>query len=247
MSLDSFESLSHDHPESKTWIVVFSDLIALCLTFFILVFSMSKIDAARWDVMTKGQNPQTGIKYDNKGEDQKVDSYENQISKKFEMEAQGLKYLESLLREQLTSNEELKEITLTYHSDRLVLTLPSDMLFEPGKATLNQIGEERIYLISSLVKNLRNRIDIIGHTDPDDIQTSNFPSNWELSLARAKTIADYLKGSGYLDSINIFGLADSRFGEITENLDKKEKYQKARRVEIEIREQALSNSFSDVR
>ena len=86
--------------------------------------------------------------------------------------------------------------------DRFVL--PSTLLFESGSAELGEAGSVQIGQIADILKSVAERIPadidwivrIDGHTDDRDISTAQFPSNWELSSARAITIVRALVSQG---------------------------------------------------
>jgi type VI secretion system protein ImpK len=78
------------------------------------------------------------------------------------------------------------------HLDRSVVTILGDGLFKPGEAT---IGSENLGLLARIGDALRGvpgPVDVIGHTDNVPIRTLRFPSNWELSKARAESVARIL-------------------------------------------------------
>jgi type VI secretion system protein ImpK len=78
------------------------------------------------------------------------------------------------------------------HVDRSVVTILGDGLFKPGEAT---IGSENLGLLARIGDALRGvpgPVDVIGHTDNVPIRTLRFPSNWELSKARAESVARIL-------------------------------------------------------
>jgi len=80
------------------------------------------------------------------------------------------------------------------------ITLGSEALFETGNAELSDAGKE---LLSALVQQIveadvrtLKEVTVKGHTDDLAIRTSRFPSNWELSTARATKVVRFLTGDG---------------------------------------------------
>lgn len=72
--------------------------------------------------------------------------------------------------------------------DRLVVTLPEAKAFESGSDILHQSAVAPLRKIAEVVKNLELLATIEGHTDDSPISTVRFPSNWELSAARAVSV-----------------------------------------------------------
>jgi chemotaxis protein MotB len=73
---------------------------------------------------------------------------------------------------------------------RIILT--GDLLFASGQAELTPNASDALKKISDIIKKTPYMINVIGHTDDRPVKTSRFPSNWELSLARAGRVARFL-------------------------------------------------------
>ncbi|MBF0255644.1 MAG: flagellar motor protein MotD [Gammaproteobacteria bacterium] len=86
--------------------------------------------------------------------------------------------------------------SIDYHKDWIELNLDSQLLFETGAARLNREALRALRELSRVLKGGPNLINIEGHTDNIPIRTREFPSNWELSAARAASVAHYLARLG---------------------------------------------------
>lgn len=73
---------------------------------------------------------------------------------------------------------------------RIILT--GDLLFPSGQAELTANAKESLKKLSGVIKKTPYMINVIGHTDSQPVRNSRFPSNWELSLARAGRVARFL-------------------------------------------------------
>jgi len=73
---------------------------------------------------------------------------------------------------------------------RIILT--GDLLFPSGQAELTANAKESLKKLSGIIKKTPYMINVIGHTDSQPVRNSRFPSNWELSLARAGRVARFL-------------------------------------------------------
>ena len=77
---------------------------------------------------------------------------------------------------------------------KMVLELPSAILFESGKAELSEEGQVTLKEVAAVLVEIRNReFQVAGHTDNVPIKSSNYKSNWELSTARAVTVVQFLQ------------------------------------------------------
>jgi chemotaxis protein MotB len=122
--------------------------------------------------------------------------------------------------------------------DRFVV--PTDILFESGSADLDPNAQARLAQLVSTLRELSGKIPrnidwvlrIDGHTDRAPIHTDRFPSNWELSTARALAIVKYLAAQG----IPSDRLAANGFGQF-QPLDPRETpdaFAKNRRIELQL-------------
>ena len=114
----------------------------------------------------------------------------------------------------------------------VTVTLPNEILFDSGKATLKKATSAELDHILSVLKAkyAGKEIDVVGHTDTDPIKKSKWKDNWELSAQRALTVTRYLIDRGIAeDMARAVGCGESR--PIAENSTASGKA-KNRRVEI---------------
>ena len=220
---------------NPAWLLTFTDLTALLLAFFVLLLSMTRLDVETWEAITQSLtrelNPAQWRALNEGGANLGVEEI-------FVSRAANLDYLGALMTEKVRDHPVLSRVRLTRLDDRLVLSLPGDLVFEPGQAALSPQGLDAAAALAEILNLIGNRVEIAGHTDPGPVATDAFPSNWELSLARAMAMSDALRGAGYEGAIAALGLADSRFGDLSEALGDEERLALARRVDVIIRENA---------
>ena len=124
--------------------------------------------------------------------------------------------------------------------DRFVFQ--SEVLFEPGKADISEGGIADLQGLAQAILQLEQEIPpdinwvlrIDGHTDKRPISNAQFPSNWELSAARAISVAKYLVSQG----VSPNRLVAAGFGEFSplDPGDTEEAYRKNRRIEFKLTE-----------
>ena len=89
------------------------------------------------------------------------------------------------------------ELTVVVRNGRLVLQLRNDVLFDSGQVTLKDAGKNALKEVAKILKTLNDRdFQVAGHTDNVPISTQRFPSNWELSAARAVNVVKFLEDEG---------------------------------------------------
>jgi len=214
------------------WLVSFADLIALLLAFFVLLYAMQRVEHGSWDALIQSLSrtlrPTVKI-------DEPEPSADRNVQNLALQRAIDLSYLEVLLRGRKSKESELSGIILRRRGDQLFIMVPSDLLFEPGRATPVESAQGRLSALASVLSNISNRVEIFGHTDPEPISGGPFRSNWELSIARAVAVADQLHKAGYLRPVAAYGLADTRFDDVASVETQERRYEYARRVDIVVR------------
>lgn len=80
---------------------------------------------------------------------------------------------------------------------RMVVELAENILFDSGKADLKKEGQDALTEVGAVLSSIPNRdFQIAGHTDDIPIKSAKFPSNWELSTARAVEVTRFLSTKG---------------------------------------------------
>jgi len=215
---------------SRAWIVTFTDLVSLMLTFFVMLFAMSNVKVDRWEAMTDALSRTLSP---NNGAVPATATAKFNVATVVRKAAINLDYLAGVLQETVVADQLLSQSRIVRLEDRLIIALPGDLLFQPGKAELSARARDALFSLGGVLRNLGNEIGVNGHTDPVPPVDSIYPSNWELSLARALSVAEALRHAGYPQDIVSYGFADSRFGELPD-LPLDQRRALGRRVDIVI-------------
>jgi len=213
---------------AQAWLLTFTDLAALMLTFFVLLFSMSTIKQADWQNLIQSLSPRLDqveqVTLALPQSEKAAEAVERQPGS-------DLDYLAAVLREQMQANAALQAVRIAREDHRLVVSVPGDLLFASGSTALGEAGEKTVFLLSSVLRSLRNVIEIAGHADPQQPR-GLYPTNWELSLARAAVLSGLLTELGYQGEILVRGYGDAHFAEIDATRPAEERMARARRVDI---------------
>jgi chemotaxis protein MotB len=114
---------------------------------------------------------------------------------------------------------------------RMVVELPSDILFASGSIDLSKDGTTALSEVGKIFAGMRERkFQVEGHTDDQPIRTTRFPSNWELAAGRAIAVATILIKSGVAPS-NVSAASFGEFRPVASNA-KPETRAQNRRIEI---------------
>lgn len=89
------------------------------------------------------------------------------------------------------------QLAVVLRQGRMVIRLPNDVLFDSGQTIIKPEGREALGLVASVLQTIAGRrFQVAGDTDNVPIQTARFPSNWELSTARAVEVVRFLIAHG---------------------------------------------------
>jgi chemotaxis protein MotB len=229
--LPNWEEANDEATVSKidqSWMLTFTDLVSLMLTFFVLLFSMSVVKVEAWNNIVSALSQ--SFKPSERGAQTEATSSFD-ISTLSMRRAINLDYLTSVLSKAMASDELLKNSQLMRLEDRLVIGLPGDRLFQADNAVLSKDANKALSNLGGVLRNIGNQIGTNGHTDPTPLKGSQYTSNWELSMGRATAVANALKRSGYTEDIISFGYASSRFMELPE-IPEAERRVMGRRIDI---------------
>lgn len=218
------EHPSHMAHDESNWLVSYADMMTLLFGFFVLMYSFSKVDHEKFQVVSKDLVKYFGGKVtENPGASEGV-----------------VKALEELKKGLTLEGVDSNSVSIAAKGDALVVSVGSDVLFSPGSA---KPTDKTVAVINKVAESLKtvpiDLIEVEGHTDSDPISSALFPSNWELSTARASSIVRIfqrlnfppaqLKAAGFADSRPVISEVDAAGAPIVENKTKN------RRVVINIK------------
>ncbi len=234
---DNFAALVPEPPQTqaktKSWMVIFIDLLSLMLAFFVLMYSMKQIEMESWRTLVEGLSQKLNPSNEWTDPGKLAD---RTIGRVFVRRAVDLRYLEAVLREKAGRDLILKGMVLQLLDDRLVISLPGDMLFPSGSARLKDDARQAAATLASALNLIGNRVDVVGYTDPEPITNkSRFQSNWDLSLARATSVTRAMISAGYDRPVRTVGRGDGLYYDLSNELSFDERMQYARRVDLIVR------------
>jgi chemotaxis protein MotB len=201
-----------DESNPERWLLTYADLITLLLAFFIVMYSMSKLDAKKFGRMADAFS---GILHG--GHLVMETSAEAGDPGHGMLKLGELKMLRREI-EQKIETQELDDQIETIQDERgLVIRVMESAAFDPGKADLKPQMYSILDVLARELKTLSNHVRVEGHTDNTPIATFRFPSNWELSTARATQVVRYLVEELDIDPTRISALGYSEYRPIAEN------------------------------
>lgn len=156
-------------------------------------------------------------------------------SKEKEEEIQRLASAQEQLVKELQAEIQNKEIQITQLADRLSVSLVDKILFPSGEADITPAGLKVLERVGNIIKNVQDKIiRVEGHTDNVPIHPrlqKQFPTNWELSNARATNVVRFLQEKVGMEPTRLQAVGLSEFHPVASN-DTPAGRSQNRRIEI---------------
>lgn len=188
-----------DDVNTNAWMDTYADTITLLLTFFILLYSFSITDNEKLKYIAEALRGEiAGTPMTKENAEDVTDVLVPGIGKSNPYDTLVKKVTKVL------NDNGLSEVVKIREEDAgVILQLGNSILFDTAEAELRSESFEVLDVISSIIPQIDNEIMIQGHTDNRPINSPVYPSNWELSSARALAVVKYF--------INEKGLSPERF------------------------------------
>lgn len=246
---------------APAWMATYGDLMTLLLCFFVLLFSMSTVDAQKFELIAAsfsktfsvfsagataigdGMLVSNGVSQLNE-----LDDYINSMGKTSEGDQETQDILSEAEVKQLAESEELAEkiaeaineeqlegaIDIAFTSQYVQLTLNGALLFDSGKATLKEAVIPVMGQVGKILERYaENTIEVEGHTDNVPISNGSFKNNDVLSDFRALEVFDFLVENTSLDPADIKHSGRGEYVPVADNATAAGRAMN-RRVEIKI-------------
>lgn len=225
----------------NSWLVIFGDLLALMVTFFVLMFSMTGVDQGKWQNLQKslkeGLNPAPIIKTVNP--EQKADMA---LSRPV---GTSLDYLKTVLEGKALQDPAFQNLSVERVGNDLVMRLYLSRFFLEGDKGLSLSGRRVLESLAEILQALPNEVALIGHVDVRPVFGQlAWSSKRDKSLWMAARVKQVFVASGYQYPIKSIGAGDQYFQELDATLDPAMLYDKANRVDVIIKEQQRNDDVS---
>jgi chemotaxis protein MotB len=227
-----------EHVNHEAWVIPYADLMTLLMAMFIVLWALGNTDAAKVEQIKAGFADALGIGPSGGaigvagtsaaaikemstedvaeikakvGDAAAIQQQADLREAKIRAERADLEEVQQQIEHQLELKGLSDQVQTRLTPEGLVVVATEGLLFGSGSATLDASGAHAIDLIAEPMLSLTQPVRIEGHTDSIPVATAQFPSNWELSSARASTVLRHLvdafhfpparlSASGYADT-----------------------------------------------
>lgn len=211
--VDTEISLNHER-----WLISYSDFVTLLFALFVMLYSISQVNENKYKELSMAMNnvfndPKLSIKPIQIGEIERSINVENNTANDLSPQSPQTSQLNSNGQGAFIQSADLSQLSDQF-SDKfsdlidneiiqvnnneywLEISLNNSILFPLGSVKANDSAEDVLFEIADILKPFNNPIQVEGYTDNLAVNSAQFPSNWELSSARAAAIVKILADGG---------------------------------------------------
>lgn len=180
-------------PNHGRWLISYADFITLMFAFFVVMYAISSVNEGKYKVLSEAMEgifaqPEKSMKPIPVGQEPVRGTEAGAGGQEGEIEKEPLVRIADEVRDQFSSLLGDGQLQVRANEMWLELELSSSLLFPVGDAVPRQEGFDIVEKIAKILAPYDNPIQVEGFTDNLPIRTALYPTNWELSAARAASI-----------------------------------------------------------
>lgn len=193
----------NDGENIDRWMVSYADFVTLLFAFFVVMYAISSVNEGKYRVLT--DTMKAAFKVTPKSMEPIQIGKENNVIGKHEKKSELIKQVKILPKSLRSYSGEMKQIAetvskavqplidkglikVTQYKLWVEIEMSTKILFSSADSELEEDAYPALKSLAEVLKTLPNSIDVEGHTDNIPISNLQFPSNWELSAARAASV-----------------------------------------------------------
>lgn len=224
---------------NEAWLLPYSDLMTLLLALFISLFAISQTDQKKVSQLAQAFSAAFNMggpsffnnAGPNAGRRAEMLSTEDKGNAAYIAENQQLQEVQKQMEEYIDQNGLQDQISTQMSEDGLMVSIREKALFPSGSAELTPQAQNIIGVVSKLLASIHEQVVISGHTDNMPIHNAQYPTNWDLSAARALNVMKYLLSISNMDPQRFSAVGYGEYRPVADN-STEEGRTKNRRVEI---------------
>ena len=178
------------------WMITYGDMMTLLLCFFVLLFSFSTLDLVKFRSVIVELQGALGVLSGGPMVLNLGDIPAKQITENPSASTRQMEEIQDQIQEKVAEEGLGGSIQTTLDERGLMIRFTDTVLFDLGKANIKPEAIPVLGVVAEEIAAVSNAVRVEGHTDPTPIHTAEFPSNWELSTARATAIVHFMIESG---------------------------------------------------
>ncbi len=217
---------AEDHENLERWLVSYADFITLLFAFFVVMYAISSINEGKYRVLSDSliqafrEPPGSTRPLELRSRHPELltgtgrpigQASPGAVSREAPVETERMKRVARNVLEAMAPLVKEGQVRVTQSPRGITVEINASVLFASGEAVLQPASIEALTAVARVLAQVDNPIQVEGHTDNVPIRSAAFPSNWELSSARAASVVRLLTEHGVAPArLVAIGYADNR-------------------------------------
>lgn len=230
-----------DHSNHERWLISYADFITLLFAFFVVMYSLSSVNEGKYRVLSDSlvsafrsikinesgrqivipptvspaviPRPPASIRMqpDPEPDMQRAAEARHKVEQARETQVQEVRDMADEIRRVLEPLTRSGQVSVTQGAHGITVEINASVLFTQGEAALDASADPPLRAVAKVLAGASFPVKVEGHTDNTPINTFRFPSNWELSAARASSVVRLFVDAGVQpDRLTAAGYSDQR-------------------------------------
>ncbi len=211
---------AEEHPDER-WVISYADLVTLLLGFFILLYATTDQNLVKMNALSRGLASAFNVPIKEGGSGASLFEGGTGIFPEVNDRSDLPFDLEAIRRTIQKETEGVGmegKIAVEKGQDRIILRLADNLVFPSASADIRPEALPILEVVAKALARNHNEVSIEGHTDSIPLATDRYPSNWELSSARATAVLRVLNERYGVDSKRLFAAGYGENRPIASNL-----------------------------
>lgn len=196
-----------EHENHERWLVSYADFITLLFAFFVVMYAISSVNEGKYRVLSdslvsafrNAESSEEPIQVGTATPERRlvqVSPAQQKNDARAKEEAKRMKKLARNVLDVLQPMVKNGQVRVTQSKRGVAVEINASLLFEPARAELNPDSTVALQALATKLAEVDNLVQVQGFTDNQPIRSSQYPSNWELSAARAGSVVRLLQDNG---------------------------------------------------
>jgi chemotaxis protein MotB len=204
-----------EKPENhERWIVSYADMVTLLFALFVVLYAIGETNPEKLEQVRTSLDKafDIGVLTSTDGASPIFEGGGGLAPSITEIREQDLAAISESLKSFMGEGTLVRRVQVRSDGVSITVSLAEDVLFTSGSAELRPGSQEVLQVLAGTLARMPNNVRVEGHTDNVPVNNPDFPTNWELSAARASTVLRYLTEEGGIPAtrLSTAAFADTR-------------------------------------
>ena len=213
-----------ENEADERWVISYADLVTLLFGFFLLLYATADQNVTKFESLARGLSDafnvplNEGLRDGTPIFDEGTGIVPGASDVTNAVIENDLLFVRDLVQRESSARGVVGRIVVSEDEDGISIRLADNLVFPPASANLRDEALPLLDIVAGVIHELDREVRVEGHTDNIPVGTDQYPSNWELSSARATAVLRYLVDEGGAEPELIYAAGYGEFQPVADNL-----------------------------